>query len=285
MQPDYSKLDPELQDKIKKWQANAPSNKQIQVLEDLADMSQELINLFDGQKEASAKGIKEIGATLLDIRDKLGSLDSKEAPEMPDYAKPIVKAVDDMKKALEASIKAIEVKPEVKVSTPDVKIPQAPRVDLSALEKIIKTDVPKAFQDAVKLIPKTDIPKNDYSELADLLSAQLNWLESIDIATRMKPQPGVMKVTNPDGSNIGGGTSGGAAKVTDAYGIQAISDDGTYKYFFFEADNAAYYIMRKHKTNKTFTYTAGTGGYAAIYQSSILGPSGSPTWADRGATF
>lgn len=284
MQPDYSKLDPELQDKIKKWQANAPSNKQIQVLEDLADMSQELINLFDGQKEASAKGIKELGATLLDIRDKLGSLDSKEAPEMPDYAKPIVKAVDEMKKALEASIKAIEVKPEVKVSTPDVKIPEAPKVDLSALEKIIKTDVPKAFQAAIKLIPETKV-ENDYSELADLLSAQLNWLESIDIATRMKPQmPSSMKVTNLDGSPIGG-SSGGAAKVTDAYGIQAISDDGTYKYFFFEADNAAYYIMRKHKTNKTFTYTAGTGGYAAVYQSAILGPSGSPTWGDRGSVF
>lgn len=82
-----------------------------------------------------------------------------------------------------------------------------------------------------------------------------------------------------------GGTSGGAPKDTDRFGIQAISDDGTYKYFFFESDDADYYIMRKHKTNKTFTYTAGTGGYAAVYVSSSAGPSGSPTWADRGATF
>lgn len=75
------------------------------------------------------------------------------------------------------------------------------------------------------------------------------------------------------------------AKDTDRFGIQAISDDGTYKYFFFEADDADYYIMRKHKTNKVFDYTAGTGGYAAVYVDSTSAPSGSPTWADRGATF
>lgn len=74
-------------------------------------------------------------------------------------------------------------------------------------------------------------------------------------------------------------------KVTDAYGIQAISDDGTYKYFFFEADNADYYIMRKHKANKVATYTKGTGGYASVYVSPSAGPSGSPTYASYGTTF
>lgn len=82
-----------------------------------------------------------------------------------------------------------------------------------------------------------------------------------------------------------GGASGGAAKATDAYGIQAISDDGTYKYFFFEDDSANYYIMRKTKATSIFKYTKGTGGYAAVYVDETHGPSGSPTWADRGATF
>lgn len=76
-----------------------------------------------------------------------------------------------------------------------------------------------------------------------------------------------------------------APKDSDRFGIQAVSDDGTYKYFFFEADDADYYVMRKNKSTKVFTYTAGTGGYSTVYQSDILGPSGSPTWADRGATF
>lgn len=78
---------------------------------------------------------------------------------------------------------------------------------------------------------------------------------------------------------------GSAAKATDAYGIQAISDDGTYKYFFFEDASANYYVMRKTIATSVFAYTKGTGGYASVYQSSVLGPSGSPTWASYGTTF
>ena len=152
---DYSKLDPALQEKIKKWQQESVPNKQLQTLEELAYMSQELINILDEQKKSGEKNVKELGATLLDIRDKLGSLDSKEAPEMPDYAKPIIKAIGDMQKALEASIKAIEVKPDVKVSVPDIAAPEVPEVDLSELEKIVKVEIPKAFEKAVKAIPTT----------------------------------------------------------------------------------------------------------------------------------
>lgn len=279
---DASKLDPELQKKIEGWQKNSPSYKQLETLEDLTAITQEIFGILEDNTEASEKTTKELGATLMDIRDKLTSLNDKKAPEMPDHAKPVVGAIDDLKAALTASIKGIELRPDIKVGSPDVKVPE---VDLSALEKVVKDELPKAFKEAIKLIPKTDIPKNDYSELADLLSAQINWLESIDTASRLKVQiPSTMKVTNPDGTPIGG-SSGGAPKATDAYGIQAISDDGTYKYFFFEADDADYYIMRKHKTNKTFTYTAGTGGYATVYQSPILGPSGSPTWGNRGTVF
>lgn len=76
-----------------------------------------------------------------------------------------------------------------------------------------------------------------------------------------------------------------SGKATDAYGWQATSDDGTYKYFFFEDASTNYYILRKHKANKVATYTKGTGGYAAVYQSDVLGPSGSPTFASYGNTF
>ena len=80
-------------------------------------------------------------------------------------------------------------------------------------------------------------------------------------------------------------TGGSIAKATDAYGIQAISEDATYKYYFFEDDSANYYVMRKHATNNVYDYTKGTGGYSSVYVDSSNGPSGSPTWADRGATF
>lgn len=86
------------------------------------------------------------------------------------------------------------------------------------------------------------------------------------------------RMTQPGGSSSSG-------KATDAYGWSATSDDGTYKYFFFEDASLNYYIMRKHKTNKVATYTKGTGGYSAVYVSSSAGPSGSPTWSTYGGTF
>lgn len=75
------------------------------------------------------------------------------------------------------------------------------------------------------------------------------------------------------------------AKPTAAYSIQAISEDATYKYFFFEDASANYYIMRKTLATNVFKYTKGTGGYSSVYVDSTHGPSGSPTWADYGATF
>lgn len=75
------------------------------------------------------------------------------------------------------------------------------------------------------------------------------------------------------------------SKATGAYSIVAISDDGTYKYFWFEDASLNYYIMRKTKTTSVFAYTKGTGGYATVYVSSTAGPSGSPTFASYGTTF
>lgn len=75
------------------------------------------------------------------------------------------------------------------------------------------------------------------------------------------------------------------SKATDAYSVVAISNDGTYKYFWFEDATSNYYIMRKTLATSIFTYTKGTGGYSAVYQSAILGPSGSPTFASYGTTF
>lgn len=86
-------------------------------------------------------------------------------------------------------------------------------------------------------------------------------------------------------NNVDTSSGSSSGKATDAYGVQAISDDGTYKYFFFEDASANYYVLRKHKTNKVFYYTRGTGGYATVYVNSTSGPSGSPTWASYGTTF
>lgn len=111
------------------------------------------------------------------------------------------------------------------------------------------------------------------------------------------------EVNQKDDANYGDGVTSGVASVHSrkwngtsydrdwgqaqikAYAYQATSDDGTYKYYFFEDASLNYYIMRKHKTNKVATYTKGTGGYSAVYVSSSAGPSGTPTWGTYGATF
>lgn len=80
-------------------------------------------------------------------------------------------------------------------------------------------------------------------------------------------------------------SSSSSGKATDAYSIQAISDDGTYKYFFFEDASANWYILRKTLATSLFLYTKGTGGYASVYVDATSGPSGSPTFASYGATF
>lgn len=109
-------------------------------------------------------------------------------------------------------------------------------------------------------------------------------LKSVEIGGTDGSSVNRLKV-NSDGSiNVSGGSSSGG-KATDAYAWQATSDDGTYKYFFFENATPDYYILRKHKTTKVATYDAGTGSYTAVYQSDTLGPSGTPTWATYGATF
>lgn len=75
------------------------------------------------------------------------------------------------------------------------------------------------------------------------------------------------------------------SKATNAYSISAISEDATYKYFWFEDADKNYYVMRKHLTNNVFTYTKGTGGYESVYVNATSGPSGSPTWDSYGDTF
>ena len=111
------------------------------------------------------------------------------------------------------------------------------------------------------------------------------------------------EVNQKDDANYGDGLTSGVATVhsrvwngtnydrdwgqarTKAYAYQAKSDDGTYKYFFFEDASKNYFIMRKNKTTGQAHYAAGTGGYESAYINSTSAPSGPPTWASYGTTF
>lgn len=173
---------------------------QVQALEDIANMTQEVVNLLDDKKKD--KSVDNLGVLLTDIRESLSALKDKEAPETPDFAKPVVEAVSKLEKELSKSISKIDVKPQIKVDAPAVNV-SPPGVDLKGVEKALG-NLPKAFEQAIKLIPKTEIPEQDFTPLLSAWEGISEQLQSIEHATRSKPAPGSMKVTNADGSVVGG---------------------------------------------------------------------------------
>ena len=90
---DYTGIPEDLKAKLLKWEANAPANKQVQLLSDIADISQEMLSTLDDQKKGSEDAVKQFGATLLDMREQLTALNAKEAPETPDTSKPVIDAI------------------------------------------------------------------------------------------------------------------------------------------------------------------------------------------------
>lgn len=192
------KLTPEQRDKLDTYYQ---TQDQLKTLQDLADMTHELVNLATDTKENTGK-LEALGAIFTDAREQLVKLNEKTAPEAPDYAKPIVAALYK----LETTFKAQKA-PEVNVEAPNVTV-AAP--DFTEFNKALE-DLPIAFKEAIKLIKIPAVPQTDFTPMLQAWEGISAQLDSIDTATRMKPLPGSMKVTNPDGSLIGG--SGG---LTDA---------------------------------------------------------------------
>lgn len=201
---DRRKLTPDQVAQLESWQV---SHDQLGKLEEIAAMAQEMVTML-GNDEGK-KNIEGLGSLLVDIRESLTVLKDKEAPEMPDYAKPVVDAVSKLETALTASLKAISQ--DVHVAAPEVTV--NPQVDLKGVEKVMKT-LPKAFKDAISAIPQTEIPETNFDPLVEMLSNISTQLESLERVARMKPTPPKsMIVTNPDGSSISGGSSLPAAVV------------------------------------------------------------------------
>ena len=205
MNPDYKNLPPELVKKLKEWESKRPEHQQLKVLSDIASMTQELISVADETSKSTSdtsKQLSALGAVLDDSRQQLMQLNKKEVPESPDYAKPVVNALD----RVIAEIKKQEIKPvfnpEIKVNTPKVEVP---KLDLKGIERLLKTEIPKAFNESIKLIPETVIPAQDNTEM------QLLMEELIAVTTEVRdkripiPQfPNKVSVTKPNGSNIYG---------------------------------------------------------------------------------
>lgn len=196
---DYTKVDPEVLRKMLEWEKNQPAQKQLRAIQDIADMFQDLIGSFDSSSKDQDKFKQDLGAVLIDIRESLSTMKAKEV-EIPDYAEPVVEAIGKLEKAFAK----IDVKPvftpNIKVDAPAVNV-NPPSVDLKGIEKVLKTDLPKAFESAIKAIPQTEIPEQNYTPLLEKFDSMLEKLSDIDIATRMKPQVKVY-ATNSDNQLI-----------------------------------------------------------------------------------
>jgi len=185
---DKAKLTPEQRKQLEDYEQ---AQTQLRVLQDIADMTQELLSVIDDYKKEGGKVSNGMGALLADMRDSLTALKDKEAPEAPDYSAPVVKAVDQLGTALSKAIKEIDVKPNVNLPAPEVTVP----VDMSGVEAAV-AEIPKAFAEAIKLIPKVEIPKTDNSDLLRAWEGISEQLVSLENATRMKPLPGSMVISN-----------------------------------------------------------------------------------------
>lgn len=182
------KISDDLKKKLQKNQENSPENKSLEMLYDIGDMLQALLETMDDNHSDLKKFQKEAGAVLVDMREALDTLKSKESPEMPDFASPLDKAVSRLEKAFKVEVKA----PEVNVNAP--KAPDV-NIDLDSVNKGLKA-IPRALEVAILKIPKVEIPETDLSPLDERMSSMLDWLESIDTGVRLKPQAPKEYATN-----------------------------------------------------------------------------------------
>jgi len=256
-----------------------------------------LDSLHNTIKEHKNTDLTEITGVMQGVLDE-----TKKIPkELPKSEKLELKDYSTQLSTLETTIKNVEkaIKAQkLNVEAPVVNVPETvvnvEKPDLKPLETSITT----SGKDVVKAVKGIKIPELNTDPVEKLLKKTNKLLEELPelmptsgggsgsswVATNSAGVPVPIQL-DADGNLPTAAAPSTPAKASDAYGITAISDDGTHKYFWFEADDADYYIMRKNKTTSVFTFTKGTGGYTTVYVDSTSGPSGSPTWGTRGRTF
>jgi hypothetical protein len=213
-------IPPELQAKIQMWKQrgeqersapkegdNSGSDVAIKELMSNFQMVSQALSMaavaLNHNESRTGKTASDMESAFSAIKDATAALKELKTSEKSDITEPLMQVAERIEKAFESAIGQKPDTPKVSVASPKVNV-TAPPVDLSGVEKIMRNEVPKAFEKAIKSIPKTEIPENDYSELSKQLAKTNEWLESIDTASRMKVQiPSTLKVTNTDGSAVG----------------------------------------------------------------------------------
>lgn len=196
---DYSKLPSNVLELIERVESNKRGA-------EIPAIQEQIETLKSAANPTMRLQLDNLSQELAPITELVQMIAERETPETPDFSAPIVDALDELGKTWSAAVRGMDIRPQVSVQAPEVNVP-APQVDvdLSAVERVLKYELPKALEQAIKKIPKTEVnvPQTDLSSIEDSLREMLDKLESIDIGTRLKPQfPTTLKVTNPDGSSI-----------------------------------------------------------------------------------
>lgn len=253
----YSNLDPKTLKLIEDVQSRTPAALQLAELKKMSEAMTKVVAALDSQLTRGVTDKGDIAELLFEIRDGIDTIGNYEAPESPDYAKPVVEAVSKLEKALSASIKGIDVKPAV-VPAPNVRV-DAPTIDLKGIEQVLKSDLPKAFNEAIAKIPES--LEIDYT---DLFQEMLSKLGDIDTGTRMKPlPPSSMKVQNMDGTAISGAVKTKRFDINGSTIYLAKADPG-----IAEGDPA--WLITK------FDFTDGPNSYGKIAINAV--------WTNRAST-
>lgn len=247
---DETKLTPEQRDKLEVYHQ---TQDQLKTLQDLADMTHELVNLAADTKENTGK-LEALGAVLTDAREQLVKLNAKEDPAPPEVAKPIIAAINK----LETALKSIKP-PEVKVAAPNI-----PPLDLTEFNRILRTEIPSAFQKAIKSIPKVEVSQPDNGPLLKAWEGISEQLVSIENATRMKPLPGSIRV-----SNLSDIASGSGSSEVD-YSVNDLEEAAT-SYYGKSNASGAFLILKVTDTSVSYATVANNGAVTSY----------TDAWTDR----
>lgn len=171
MEVDRRKLTPDQVAQLDQYQADQD---QLQAIKNLGDVLEHLtIAVTEGNDQGQA-ATDQFGPLLVHIKETLDALKTKEDPQLPDYAKPVVDALSSLETSLKEAIAGIDTKPEVSLPAPVVNV-DGPKIDLSKVASALKTDIPAAFEAAIKLVP----PAPDNQPLVDELGKLGRLLEEV----------------------------------------------------------------------------------------------------------
>lgn len=147
-----------------------------------------------------------------------------------------------------------EIKPNIKVDAPKVNV-TVDKPDLKPLQNLLKTELPKqvkALADAIPEVPETDLSTVEKS-LKDMISVMQ------EVRDRKIPIPSFptnMKVVNPDGTPISGGSGGGGTQYTS--GGTAVPNPVGNSLIYFNGSNVPVAVTSANPLPITGTISVGS---------------------------